>query len=96
MRHTKGPWQVSAESAEVHSVTENRIVVSFSRQFTLREQANACLISAAPELLESTKLNYEMLQTLLPIMTTADIRIGSQITTIMKTMQMIIDKAEGV
>lgn len=95
-RHTKGPWH-----AAFHDLTErwsvgggligNVAVIGPEQESA---EANARLISAAPELLQTVKLNYQILESMVPMMSTVDIRLGTQIAEMLRTMGMVIDKAE--
>lgn len=100
--HTKGPWHVHANKSSLGfridsagNEWQGLAEIYQAPGLEAEGEANAHLISAAPELLMSAKLTYSMLEALIAPMSVIDMRIGTQITDILRSMTMIIDKAEG-
>lgn len=54
MKHTKGPWSVSASYGDYDDVYSNYQLKVFVRQD--EEEANARLMEAAPDMLEALKI----------------------------------------
>ena len=58
MEHTKGPWEVEGEGQDVVgilAVNDNHYVAKLSGWEHSRQDANARLIAASPDLLEACK-----------------------------------------
>jgi hypothetical protein len=55
MKHTKGPWHYLPLSGEITALDDRYIVADVGNNQSQERMANAHIIAAAPELLESIK-----------------------------------------
>lgn len=63
MKHTKGPWQVTKRHSTTMIADHYGIVATIEPQLesSCLENANASLISAAPEMLEALQACFELI-----------------------------------
>lgn len=92
-KHTPGPWTIGGTIARRHCIRSAEQLVAKSHGATeLETEANASLISAAPELLEAVATIYS-LANLQPLLETKYSK--ALVHDIMKQMQGAIAKARG-
>lgn len=81
MKHTKGPWR---QHGEIINSDEREIAIipNFKSK---KDNANARLIAAAPDLLEVAKMSLDAIKAM----------YGYQNSTLVEILEKVINKAEG-
>jgi len=98
-KHTPGPWKIRNDiTKDTLICSENKTIICGIHQKNLNilseTKANAQLIAAAPDMLETLKQSYEMIDTLAG-MSSWEARSQDEIDEVMNQMLNAINKAEG-
>lgn len=89
-KHTPGPWRISSEK---NVIVNGKVEIAFTTIYVKEAEANACLIAAAPELLEWCRDALATLQRGAELMPLDQLGQWEGVRAIIETCP--IDKAEG-
>ena len=109
MKHTEGPWIVHSQSEggryitvkaatgrTVARVPWNNVPYGKENETICTDHADACLIAAAPDLLEACIITYNRLETFIGCIPETEHTAFDQLQDAATRLTLAINKAEGI